>query len=235
MKTIKCAKCEKDVLVEDSYFNKCCPICLEKRKASYAVESADRDFDREAEKQLKSLFGENPPPNLSYGKMKEFYQTHFHRELTWEQYLRDIQNAAIHKIRIDSDEKVREIKGEKAKRIKYNAKFLDFELYPPSSRDQCKKFRHQTMGSYPQDLGFLEEHITECPECKMWNEVKISGMLNAEGTSEIWNEEQKSCIEPESYEDKFEKWEEEQGFKPCCLECGTRLVNGKCPNCQPNT
>jgi hypothetical protein len=188
MKTIKCSK-GHDATVEDNYQLLTCPICLAKKKADYAVESAERDFDREAEKQLKSLFGDNPPPNLNYGKMKEFYQTHLHRELTWEQYLRDIQQAAIHKIRTDSDEKVREIRGEKAKRIKYNAKFLDFELYTPSSRDQCKKFRHQAMGSYPQSSFFMEEHVIECFECRMWNQVRESGMLNAEGSSEIWHRE----------------------------------------------
>ena len=82
------------------------------------------------------------------------------------------------------------------------------------------------MGSYPQDLLFLEDHKFDCPECRMWIEVKESGMLNAEGTSEIWHEEQL----PEPEEDKFAKWEEESGFKPACGTCGAQLIKDKCPS-----
>ncbi len=213
MKTIKCGKCGKDVQVEEGYFNKCCPICLAKRKSDYAVENAERDFERESEKQLKSLFGENPPANLSYSRMKQWYESHG-KELTWEQYLKNLQQAAIHKIQADGDSRVRELKGEKSKRIRYNAKFLNFELYPPSSREECKKFRHQAMGSYPKNQTFMEEHLAECFECRMWNDVKESGCLNAEGSCEVWNEEPQPAYTEEKAPPTFEEWETQQGLEP---------------------
>ncbi|HLE75733.1 MAG TPA: hypothetical protein VI864_06790 [Candidatus Bathyarchaeia archaeon] len=206
MKTLRCAKCEKDVLVEDNYQLLTCPICLAKRKASYAVESAERDFEKEAEKQLKALFGDNPPEHLSYGKMKEFYETHFHRELTWEQYIKNIQDVAVHKIQFDADSQVQVIKGEKAERIKYNARFLNFDLYPPSNRNECKKFRHMAMGSYTQDVRFMEEHVLECPECRLWQDAKDNGTLNAEYTTEIWHSDdtENEIKEPTTFEEKID-------------------------------
>lgn len=190
MKTIRCAKCENNVQVEDDYQNKCCPICLAKRKASYEVERTEQDLEGKSKKELERL-GLGNRQDLNFGEFREKWKTIWHtdKEITWEEYIKIIQETAVHRIQSDADEKVRDIKGEKAKRIRYNGRFLDFGLYPSSSVTQCTKFRHQIMGSYPQDLQFLEDHRQECPECKMWEEIKDSGMLNAEGSSEIWHGE----------------------------------------------
>ena len=208
MKTIKCSKCEKDVQVDDSYSNLCCPICLAKRKANYQVASAERNFERESEKQLKALFGDNPPIHLSFGNMQEFYRTHFRKELTWEQYLKNINDTKLHKIQQEADSKVRDIRGEKQRKIMYDAKFLDFDMYPPSNRNECKKYRHMAMGSYPQNLQFLEEHVLECGECRLWKEVLDDGVLVAENSSEIWHSEPFKQIKSEPL--SFEEWEGER-------------------------
>jgi len=226
MKTIKCSKCEKDVQVDDSYSNLCCPVCLAKRKANYQVESAERDFERESEKQLKALFGENPPEHLSFGKMKEFYETHFHRELTWESYLRAIQEAKIHRIQSEADSKVRDIKGEKSAKIMYNSRFLDFEMYPPSNRETCKKFRHMAMGSFMQDVRFIETHSLECGECRLWHESLTNGVLVAEYSSEIW-QQQPTEQEPEQEPQiTFEEWERER-LKDVPQEQVTKAVSAE--------
>lgn len=230
MKTIICRRCHKNVEVEDSYELKTCEICHQLDLKDSAIRSAKSERDHDAEKLIKSLGIQKIPEQLeSFSNFCEWFESRGMAKPSMQIYFNELTNYRKMEIHKQADNATDQIKGKNKEHRRYNLKFLNFDLHGFSSREKCKIYRLSIMDGKKDQR--LESHLEECSECQSWQLDFSNGTLNAQYSSEIWNEEQKPCIEPESQEDKFEKWENERGFKQCCLECGTRLVNGKCPNC----
>ena len=120
-------------------------------------------------------------------------------------------------------------KGKNAERRKYNMRFLNFDLHGFSMREKCRAYRLAIMEGRKDKR--LDSHLDGCSECQSWQLDFDNGTLNAQYTSEIWNAEQKPEQQAEPEEDKFEKWEREQGFKPIPVELASHLGDeyGKIP------
>lgn len=239
--TEKCARCGKELKQDSLNGNnlkmfKTCDLCRTKRKADYALVATQKELDKKGEKLLQSLdvdLVRFPDSLKSYSKYVKFIVSIGGCKPNYESYENAVKEAKYQQGLSKADN----LNAKFRERRKYNSKFLNFDLHGFSDKEKCKAYRFSIMEGKTDPR--LTAHIEDsCTECKLWKNSFDNGTLNAEYTSEIWNAEQKPFLEPLSYEDKFGKWEREQGLVSCCGTCGSSLItlpNGKvyCLKCNP--
>ncbi|MCJ7634276.1 hypothetical protein MUP77_18035 [Candidatus Bathyarchaeota archaeon] len=86
MKQIKCSKCDKFVMVEDSYPLKCCSICLTKLKSKRQLIQESKRFVKSMKFEFK--IAKSMQNFHSYQKVMREY---FHMKVDWDDYIRDLQ------------------------------------------------------------------------------------------------------------------------------------------------
>jgi len=218
MKEIICVRCKRKILVEDDYFKKCCPTCLEKRRAKHAVEYEKTRLLRENDKMFKN---ETFPETLkSYDNYCAYVQKISGIKPNVPQFIKArqdyLQQQAVKKGQRDLlDAQV------KAKNRKdYYIKFLRFDLFEPSDKEKCKMFRLIKMGYYPlPNMKFMAEHLEDCVGCQEWlyNFNERDGFLNRllvdlDGHPFI-SEEEKAEFDRALQPTTLEEWERKKGLK----------------------
>jgi len=105
MKQIKCSRCEKLVYVEDSYPLKCCSICLTKLKNKRALK-------RDSKKLVKSMKFEFKIAKSmqNFHNYQKFNREQFNREVSFEDYIKDLQRIKEAQIYLKDDISVAQIR-----------------------------------------------------------------------------------------------------------------------------
>lgn len=205
-------------MVEDGYQLKTCEICHELDLKDSALRSANSERDREIEKLVKRLGIEKLPQALeSYANYCESCEKIGMGKPKFENYMKELTEHRKREIQRQTDNQVKDIKGEKAKRIKYYSRFLRFDLFGFSNRDKCKAYRLSIMDG-KQDVR-LSSHLEECENCQDWqytfNETDAFThnrlLVDIDGHPFFTEQEDKEIKEfYNPQEDKLEQWESQK-------------------------
>jgi hypothetical protein len=167
--------------VEDSYSKKCCPICLEKLKAKRAVAREQRKLDRMGQELIEKLkFSEPLPKHLQGFSNYQAYWRQYGKETTWEKYLEDRNKWIRDRIQKEADTQIAKTKGEFTAKKRFLMKFLRFDVFTPSNREECTTYRLQKLGLWHEQEPMCTEHSTTCEGCDDWLYNLMNDVLDSE-------------------------------------------------------
>ena len=144
MREIRCRRCNKTVQVEDYYGLRTCPICHEKDRGDSRVRSAERNLDRTSVRLIESLKFMEPIPEFLQSFTK--YQTYWRqygKEVKASDYFKELEEFKKREVQRQADTQIAKTKGEFTAKKHFLMKFLRFDVFEPSNREQCTTFRLQ--------------------------------------------------------------------------------------------
>jgi hypothetical protein len=253
--------------VEDYYSLKTCPICHEKDSGDSKVKSEKRKRNHSSVELVENLKFTEPIPEFlqSFTKYQAYWRR-FDKEVTFEDCIKELNEHKKREIQKQTDTQIAKTKGEFTAKKRFLMKFLRFDVFEPSNREQCTTFRLQKLGLFHEDENRMTEHLETCEGCQDWLYNLMNDFLDSEDgliihlayASDFKNEEKFQQVKnkcphhgvkgevitvdeklkkitvvcnPNSIPMKkqFEFYEDR--FADCCFNCGSSLIDGKCPNC----
>jgi hypothetical protein len=166
---IKCRRCKREQKGEDWKGLRTCPICHEKDRGDSRVRSAERNLDHTNAKLVESLKFTEPLPEM----LRNFseYQKHwreFGQEVKFEDYKKELNDHKKREIQKQADTQIAKTKGEFTAKKRFLTKFIRFDIWEPSNREECAKFRLQKLGLWHEEPNWLDEHLELCEGCGDW-------------------------------------------------------------------
>lgn len=212
MKTIECNSCHKKVEVEDGYQYRSCPICRAKDKARKEILKTRRKLDRESKQLAKDLKLETTPQFLrSFSAFSDVYEKLWHKKPTWEYYQKELEQAKMREVYQKSDLESRRLRLEHDRKFREARGLLRFDLFEPSNRKDCERFRLVKLEVVkPEEIQlrphFLDDHYDGCESCRDWEYNRVNETLEPQelGKNDSWAIIQK---EEEFPEDKMKDFD----------------------------
>lgn len=166
---MKCRRCRKEQKDEDWRGLKTCPICHEKDLAYSRLKSEQRKQTHANVKSIEKYKFEEPMPK----ELTNFGENQIHwralgQEVTYEDYEKDRNQWITLQVQKQSQSQIAQSQGQFLAKKKILMKFLRFDLFEPSNRDECTKYRLQKLGLWHEEENWLEEHKELCEECGHW-------------------------------------------------------------------
>jgi hypothetical protein len=178
MKEIKCRVCKKNKKVEDSYRFRTCPICRAKEKAKRMVQRQSKKLLEEYKLDKKTL----PRSLWSFSAFSESFEGLWHRKPSFEEYRKEVEKFKKAQIWDKAEQEVMQNKVKSELKRRELREFIRFDLYEPTNRVRCKKYRYMQLGLYERDLRFMDEHIFECESCQDFDyNLKHGSLINKYG------------------------------------------------------
>jgi hypothetical protein len=167
---IKCRRCGRKKPENENWNGlRTCPICHEKDRGDSRVRSAERNLDRTSEKLIESLKFTEPIPQILQSFTKyQMYWGNYNKEVTFEDYIKELNDHKKHEIQKQTDTQISKTKGEFRAKKQILMKFIRFDIFEPSNREECTKFRLQKLGLWHEEANWLIEHLELCEGCGDW-------------------------------------------------------------------
>lgn len=168
---VKCRRCKRERKNEDWKGLKTCPICHEKDRADAKIRSADRSLDRAGQTLIESLQFSKPLPQSlqSFSNYQKFWREYGNgREVKAEEYFEELRQHKQKEIREQAETQISKTRGEFQRKKLVLTKFLRFDLFEPSNREQCTLVRLQKLGLFHEQENQITEHIQTCESCDAW-------------------------------------------------------------------
>ncbi len=232
MRKIKCSRCHHYRLVDDNYRYKECPRCHErtvKRISKIKTYPTTPKFD------AREIFSFPSWREFVATQKRWFKRKHFNKE-TLEKLRKE------YKFRKEQFFKDNEAKLEKL------AEIFHTREYPIKSKE-CLDVRQMVLERFHEgkewDVFKWNSHVSSCESCNMFTVACKRGDFYVESPIEPQKEEGYCSLEEwkanmdvfreaSNTEDPIDRAERKAypNLKSCCPNCGTQLINDKCPKCQ---
>lgn len=170
VKIIKCRRCKRKKNENEDWNGlKTCPICHEKDRGDSRVRSEKRKQDRPSVELVENLKFSEPLPQFltNFSEFQKYWRMH-NQEVKFEDYIKELNAHKMREVQKQIDTQVSKTKGHFQAKKQILMKFLRFDLFTPSNRDDCTKFRLQKLGLWHEEEGWLAEHKDLCEECGHW-------------------------------------------------------------------
>jgi len=167
---IKCRRCgRKKPKNEDWNGLRSCPICHEKDRGDSRVRSAERKQNHSDKELIENLEFSEPLPKFlqNFSEYQAYWREHG-QETKFEDYIKDLNAHKMHEIQRQTDTQVSKTKGEFRAKKQILMKFIRFDIFEPSNREECTKFRLQKLGLWHEEPNWLIEHLETCEGCGDW-------------------------------------------------------------------
>jgi len=166
----KCRRCGRKKPENENWNGlRTCPICHEKDLGYSRVKSLKRKQNRSDKELIENLKFSEPLPQLlkNFSEYQAYWREHG-QETKFEDYIKDLNTHKMREIQKQMDTQVSKTKGEFRARKQILMKFIRFDIFEPSNREECTKFRLQKLGLWHEEPNWLIEHLETCEGCGDW-------------------------------------------------------------------
>jgi hypothetical protein len=95
-------------------------------------------------------------------------------------YFKELEEFKKCKVQKQADTQIAKTKGEFTAKKHFLMKFLRFDVFEPSNREQCTTFRLQKIGLQREDENRIIEHLETGEGCKDWLYNLMNDVLDSE-------------------------------------------------------